>query len=666
MFFKRSIKTPVRLQINPVECGATCLGIVLDYYGYKNNQQQLNQLLGISKNGSDALDIIKGAQQFGLNAHAQKKSAAQIADDKKPSIIFVDDCHFVVLESIKNKNYHINDPAKGRYCLSQREFRRRFSGVEIVIEGKKQKLKRFYETGHINIFFIFAFLIQTLLILFFSSLLQGFSLEAQEKFVAIGLSFTLLAAVFFSSYGLQKVLMKKIDRHEKKFQSSFIDSFHMLNPAFFETRPFERFTSALMKLNRVDSVVAPQRLAVFLAILLTLMMGQLLLFWPFAFVLLGFLFFSFWAERNSDHTQKNFIDTLHLRALFGQFLDMDAMGQRHVLLKEQIERDVVDIRKLSNCYAKDDSNNIVHIALLLLAVLSESLIAHYFLQNGSLEHSSLLTSFCFLLMTSYAIRILTKNIAPEISHTDALIDEMNSQIRSECVYASDSVIGLHNASFGYPKEEPLFDKADLKIKKNSVYALVGEPLCGKSTLLKILGQKLNLNLGTLLSPNKDRNTIKYSLIDDDAQLFEDSLLENVRVYEHRFGERDVSQALQLACVEELFFNRSMGLLAPIERGGVNVSGGQKKRLLLARALIHQPDLILLDDFFSSLDDNCAHKILTNLNNLTSSVIFTSFKENQLAMADEIIFIDQKNIVTASHLFLMANNQRYHQLIGKVL
>ena len=195
---------------------------------------------------------------------------------------------------------------------------------------------------------------------------------------------------------------------------------------------------------------------------------------------------------------------------------------------------------------------------------------------------------------------------------------------------------------------------------------MGEPLCGKSTLLKILGQKLNLNLGTLLSPNKDRNTIKYSLIDDDAQLFEDSLLENVRVYEHRFGERDVSQALQLACVEELFFNRSMGLLAPIERGGVNVSGGQKKRLLLARALIHQPDLILLDDFFSSLDDNCAHKILTNLNNLTSSVIFTSFKENQLAMADEIIFIDQKNIVTASHLFLMANNQRYHQLIGKVL
>ena len=150
---------------------------------------------------------------------------------------------------------------------------------------------------------------------------------------------------------------------------------------------------------------------------------------------------------------------------------------------------------------------------------------------------------------------------------------------------------------------------------------------------KINRPKLSWNSG---SQTFGKNHIRIALIDDEADLFEGTLLENIRLFDKSTSEHLVIDALSQACATELFYQRPMGLLATIQAGGSNLSGGQKKRLLLARALVHKPDLIILDEFFETLELELAEKIIKNLRASRQSVIFSTQRPEEEKLADHII------------------------------
>jgi ATP-binding cassette subfamily B protein len=198
---------------------------------------------------------------------------------------------------------------------------------------------------------------------------------------------------------------------------------------------------------------------------------------------------------------------------------------------------------------------------------------------------------------------------------------------------SSYLIQISHGSFGYSGESHLlFRDFSLTLEREKIYAISAPPMAGTSTLLKLLGQKLSFNHGLITH----KAHMKVALLDDDAEIFEASLLENIRLFNNTLSESDVVYALEQACAEELFYERPLGLLAPLNNYGTNVSGGQKKRLLLARALIYKPDLLLLDDFFESLEPKLAQKILHNLKAFHCSVVFSTQRAQERALADSII------------------------------
>lgn len=650
-------KTPLRLQVNPIECGAACLGIILDYYGYQNQQHELNELLGISRNGSDALSLVKGIQHYGLKAEAKRRSALDLKDTSKPSILFFDSCHFVVLEGYKLSKYFINDPAQGRYCLNDTDFRRRYSGIEIEIEGNRVDKKLSFSGEHIA-FGTMGFSFGALLVLLLMSISSAFSLPSSRA--AISLSCALLFALFAMWYLLKHLFLGRINTQEAHFQTQFMDKCASLRPSFFETRPFSRYQELLSAIDTASEKIVGNYRSMLGGMLFALVGAQIFVCWIFSLLLIAYIFLC-WALTAIQSFQVMPIPHVpNLKALIHHFLDMDAMGQKENVIQEYLAKDYTVIRFYYNEYKRKKYWLIIVFIVALLCFIIECLLGYYFTSNGIL-----LVSLSLFLAVSYNLCLLCSTPRADNFRTSLLL-EMRSEPKLGSTEPGISV-SIDEGRFFYPgHERAIFEHLSISLKEATVYALVGGPRSGKSTLQKILGQKLTLNAGTMRLGNEKQQPLKCTLIDDDAELFSGSLLENVRVYETSFSEYDVTEALRLAVIDELFFNRPMGLLASIDQGGANLSGGQKKRLLLARALIHRPQLLLLDNFFDSLDDACSTQVLHNLKTLKQTVVFTSFRDHELALADQVIFIDKGQVKIAPHTVWMSDNQAYRALISAPL
>ena len=129
--FKRRVRTPTILQMEAVECGAACLAMVLAHFGKWVPLEELRIRCGVSRDGSNALNVLKAARSYGLEAQGMKVDMDGLPTLPMPLILFWEFNHFVVLEGLDGRGAHINDPALGRRTLSLEAFSGSFTGVAL-------------------------------------------------------------------------------------------------------------------------------------------------------------------------------------------------------------------------------------------------------------------------------------------------------------------------------------------------------------------------------------------------------------------------------------------------------------------------------------------------------------------------------------------------------
>lgn len=304
------------------------------------------------------------------------------------------------------------------------------------------------------------------------------------------------------------------------------------------------------------------------------------------------------------------------------------------------------------------------------------------MQVGSLmayiQYASLIL-FSFVMMSMLFVMIPRAEASAkrinEVLDTDFTIKES-----SNLKYTDDNTKGeieFKNVSFSYPgAAEPVLNNISFKAVKGEVTAIIGGTGSGKSTLINLIPRFYDLTEGEVLIDNVNIKEMpqhylrsKIGIVPQKAVLFSGTIKDNIRYGKEDATDEEIKYAADIAEASEFISQMKDGLDTNIAQGGKNVSGGQKQRLSIARALVRKPEIYIFDDSFSALDSKTDAKVRNSLLSETknSTVIIVAQKISSIINADRIIVLDEGIISgIGTHEELMANNEVYREMASTQL
>ncbi len=285
--------------------------------------------------------------------------------------------------------------------------------------------------------------------------------------------------------------------------------------------------------------------------------------------------------------------------------------------------------------------------------------------------SQVLSSLMMLSMLLMMFVISRASIGRIIEVLDEEIDIKDDNAGDDKVQNGD--IEFKNVTFGYNKtaEEPVLKNVNLKIKSGETIGIIGGTGSAKSTLVSMISRLYDVDEGEVLVGGKNVKDYKLENLRDEVAvvlqknvLFSGTIKENLKWGDMNATDEEIINACKQACAHDFVMSFPDGYDTDLGQGGVNVSGGQKQRLCIARALLKKPKIVILDDSTSAVDTatdaSIRRAFRENLKNTTTIIIaqrITSVKDS-----DRIVVLDDGKIDgVGTHDELMANNEIYKEV-----
>jgi len=234
-------------------------------------------------------------------------------------------------------------------------------------------------------------------------------------------------------------------------------------------------------------------------------------------------------------------------------------------------------------------------------------------------------------------------------------------------------IEFKNVVFSYPQaEKPVLENLSFKIRPGQTTAIIGGTGSGKSTILNLIARFYDIQAGEILIDGAnikefEQNALRQVLgfIPQKAVLFSGTIAENIRFGKEDATDEEIDKALEVAQAKEFVANFEKGINAPISQGGTNVSGGQKQRLSIARALVRKPLIYLFDDSFSALDYRTDAALRNALQKEIDSatMVIVAQRVSTIKDADHIIVLEDGKIAGAgTHHQLVETCEVYKEIV----
>ena len=286
----------------------------------------------------------------------------------------------------------------------------------------------------------------------------------------------------------------------------------------------------------------------------------------------------------------------------------------------------------------------------------------------------------FSLMMAIALVVLVPRAEASAGRLEEVLNTIPS-IEAPCDPARPRTltgeVELSDVTFGYPGgEKPVLHAIDFKIRPGETTAIIGGTGSGKTTLLNLIPRFFDVSEGRLLVDGVDVREraledlwSRVGLVPQRAYLFGGTVASNLRFGKEEATDDELWHVLTVAQAREFVESMPGGLNAPIDQGGTNVSGGQRQRLAIARALVKRPAIYLFDDCFSALDAGTDARLRAALRADTrdATVLIIAQRVSTIMHADRIIVLDEGRVEgIGTHDELMATSEPYREIVDSQL
>jgi len=713
----RRVKTPTVLQMEAVECGAAALSIILSYYGRLVSLEQLRGACGVSRDGSNANNLLKAARRYGLKAKGFSKQAEDVASLTLPVIVFWNFNHFLVVEGFARGRVYLNDPALGPRVITEQEFEEGFTGVVLVFEpgpeftrgGEKASLwgalrKRLQgsETGLLYVVLAgLALAIIGLIIPIFAKVFIDTYLVADRVNVVvpllIGMGITAVARAALT--WLQRHFLLRLST-KLTITSSYRFLRHLLHlPMEFYTQRYGGEVGSRMETNDHVAQLLSGEMAVNLLNIIMLVFYVALMFcFDVLLTLVGLVIavLNFAALRYVSRRRKD--TNVRLLQERGKMIGTSMAGLQAIESLKATGSESDFFCRWSGHFARvlntSQKMDVYSLGLNAVPALLSTMTTVTILGYGALRvmddamtvgtlvaFQALMAGFMEPINQLVFLGSSLQEIDGELKRLDDVarhpidpntrLDETPPSLDSTLPRLSGE-LELRGITYGYSKlHRPLINEFSLRVHPGARVALVGPSASGKSTLAKIISGLYRPWSGEILLDGQPRDQIprhvvtnSVAMVDQEFFLYEGTVREVLTMWDTSVPEQRIIQAAKDACIHEDIAARAGGYDSKVEEGGRNFSSGQRQRLEIARALVGNPALLVLDEATSSLDPVTEKQIDENLRRRGCTCVIVAHRLSTIRDCDEIIVLDRGAVVERGpHDKVRRGRGLYRQLIS---
>ena len=706
------VKTPTVYQMEATECGAASLAMVLGYYGCYIPLEQLRIETGVSRDGCNALNILKAARKYGMTCKGFSKNVKDLESIPTPAIIHWNFNHFVVFEGFKGGYPYINDPAMGRRKLTLEDLDNSFTGIVLTLEPneyfeKNKKPSSFSGFVHERLkgqqSAIAALIITGLLLvvpgivipafsqIFIDNILLGDNSNWVGSLIAIMLATVIFQALFTLYRG--KVLIRLQSKMALVSDHKFLHKMFRLPITFFDQRYAGDLSQRVENNNSVSDFLAGELaetvLNTFVAcfyLVLMFIYSPLLTLIGLAGVALSLLlchfiskcFMNYAMKVQQDHAKTVGVcysgivasDTLKASGAENEYVSR-VLGymSKNIKSDQKLGRLQEILIAVPNTIAALMSIMILIVGgtLVISGTLTAGmLVAFNLLLAGITEPINKLMSFVSRIHTIKADMnrvddIEKYELAPKYREIE--FAEFDEKLSGDVEFA--------DVSFGYsPLANPLIENFNFHVQTGHSVALVGPSGCGKSTIAKILSGLYEPWSGDVLvdgvalkriSPDIMASSI--AVVNQSITIFTGSIRDNLTLWNKSIMEKDIIRAAKDACLHDTITGLPGAYDFVLDEDGQNLSGGQRQRLEIARALVTNPSILILDEATSALDPIVEKEVMDNIKRRGCTCVIVAHRLSTIRDCDEILVMEKGHIVQrGTHDELVKEDNLYRLLI----
>ena len=708
-------KVPVVMQMEALECGAASLAMILAYYGKWIPLEQVRLDCGVSRDGSNARNILRAARSYGLSARGYRYEPETLKKEGKfPCVIHWNFNHFVVLNGFRGNKAVLNDPAKGTYTVPMSTFDDSFTGICLLFEptegfvpeGKPQSMlgfarKRLVGAGAAVAFVTLTAVISSLLgiitpafsRIFLDRLLTG---KNPEWLVPFTVALAGISVVQLVVAWIQAVYSLRINGKLAMVGSTtFLWKVLRMPMEFFSQRMAGdiqgRQASNAMIAGNLVNTFAPLALDAGMTVFYLVVMLRYSV--PLTLIGLTSVLANVLLSRVISKKRIN-ITRVQMRDA-GKLAGTTVAGIEMIETIKASGAENGFFEKWAGYQASVNTNRVrfqrMNQLLGLLPALVSSLcntavlmVGVFLVMQGELTVGMIMAFQGFLAaFVAPASTMISAGQTLQEMRTDMERIEDVMKYPSDVVFAEPAEDGpeeydklsgnieIKNITFGYSRlAEPLIKDFSMTLKAGSRVAFVGPSGCGKSTISKLISGLYRPWSGEILFDGKpisaiDRSVFTGSLavVDQDIILFEDTIANNIKMWDNSIEDFEMIMAARDAQLHEDIMQREGGYNYRLTEGGKDFSGGQRQRMEIARVLAQDPTIIILDEATSALDAKTEYDVVKSIKDRGITCIVVAHRLSTIRDCDEIIVMDQGCVVErGTHEELMRRGGAYTQLV----